>query len=161
MVDPVALREVESGDLEVFFEHQADPEATAMAAFPSRDRATFLKHWQGIRGKKTGLRRTIIVADAVAGYVVCFEQAGRRLIGYWIGREFWGRGIATRALAQFLDLVPERPLEALVAKRNRGSIRVLEKCGFERIGEGTVPDLPGDEIVEEYVYSLGRSGGPN
>jgi RimJ/RimL family protein N-acetyltransferase len=51
-------------------------------------------------------------------------------VGYWLGRSYWGRGIATRALALFLPLVPARPLYAHVASHNTGSMRVLVKCGF-------------------------------
>jgi RimJ/RimL family protein N-acetyltransferase len=66
----------------------------------------------------------------VAGYVGSWTQDGVRLIGYWIGREHWGRGVATRALDTFLDIVSARPLFAHLANRNVGSMRVLEKCGF-------------------------------
>ena len=46
------------------------------------------------------------------------------------GRTFWGKGIATSALAKFLVVEKRRPLLAVVAKHNAGSIRVLEKCEF-------------------------------
>lgn len=159
MVDRVTLRDVEPEDLERFYEHQTDVEALAMAAFRPRDRAAFLEHWTRIRNDDAVYSKTILAAGEVAGHVVCFEQSGRRLVGYWLGREFWARGIATRALGQFLEQVPERPLEAFVAKHNLGSIRVLEKCGFRRTGEGTAPDPAGGEAVEEYVYALGAPAG--
>jgi hypothetical protein len=41
----VRIRTVEDKDLDVFFDHQADPEATEMAAFPARDKDQFAKHW--------------------------------------------------------------------------------------------------------------------
>lgn len=157
MSDRVTLRDVERADLDAFFEHQSDPQAAAMAAFAPRDRAAFAAHWDEILADESVHRMTIAVGEKVAGYVVCFEQAGRRLVGYWIGREFWGRGIATRALRQFLARCPERPLEALVAKHNPASIRVLEKCGFERSGETENAAGPGGVVVEEYLYSLGRT----
>ena len=34
------------------------------------------------------------------GNIGCWEQEGRRPVGYWIGREFWGKGLATRALQE-------------------------------------------------------------
>jgi RimJ/RimL family protein N-acetyltransferase len=50
-------------------------------------------------------------------------------VGYWIGREYWGKGVATEALSQFLAHAEvRRPLHAAVAKHNVGSIRVLEKA---------------------------------
>jgi RimJ/RimL family protein N-acetyltransferase len=71
----------------------------------------------------------------VAGNLVSWMQSGRRLFGYWIGQDFWGRGIATRALAECLPQVTQRPLFAYVARHNVGSIRVLEKCDFELAGK--------------------------
>ena len=76
----------------------------------------------------------------------------RRLIGYWVGREHWGRGIATAALDAFLGLIDDRPLYAIVAVHNKGSIRVLEKCGFE-IQEGPQRGADG---IEELLMVLGR-----
>jgi RimJ/RimL family protein N-acetyltransferase len=67
-------------------------------------------------------------------------------VGYWVGREFWGRGIATRALAAFLDEVSERPIYAGVADTNLASIRVLEKCGFT-VAESNAEEHPGEVLM--------------
>ena len=61
---------------------------------------------------------------------------GHREVTWWIGREDWGRGIATRALQEFLQLEATRPLYARAASDNAASIRVLTKCGFLIVGEG-------------------------
>ena len=128
--EPV-LREVVEADLPTFYEYQRDPEAHRLADVPPRDRSGFFAHWTAnILGNDAIVVRTVVVDGLVAGHVVCWEQGGRRLIGYWLGREFWGRGVGTSALAQFLRLVPFRPLHATVAPHNRASIRVLQKCGF-------------------------------
>src|SRR5262245_32858795 len=130
MPGDVRLVEITTDHLPVLFEQQLDPEASRMAAFPPRDREAFMIHWTKILANPTGTNRTILAGGRVAGYVVAFLMEGETLIGYWLGREFWGQGIATRALAAFLPLVRARPLLAHVAKHNVGSIRVLEKCGF-------------------------------
>jgi RimJ/RimL family protein N-acetyltransferase len=97
----------------------------------------------------------VLFGGQVAGNVVSFEQDGQREVGYWIGRRFWGMGVATAALSAFLDLVETRPLYACVAKHNVASIRVLEKCGFEISGEDSGPsDVPGVE-VEGFILELG------
>jgi RimJ/RimL family protein N-acetyltransferase len=132
---PTRLREVESPDLEVFFEQQLDAEATWMAAFPARDREAFHAHWQRILRDATVVARTVVVDGAVAGNVVSFVHEGVREVGYWLGKPFWGRGIATVALREFLAVDAVRPLYAAAAEHNVGSIRVLEKCGFVRCGE--------------------------
>ena len=137
----VALRDVSDGDLETFFEHQLDPEATSMAGFPARDREAHMAHWQRIRRDPTVTTRTILLDGAVAGNIVSWEQDENWEVGYWLGREYWGKGVATAALSQFLEVVTTRPLFAHVAKHNTGSIRVLEKCGFIFDSE------TGDEIV--------------
>jgi RimJ/RimL family protein N-acetyltransferase len=126
----VRLRAVRDADLEVFFEHQRDPAAYAMAAFSPRERDAFMAHWHKILRDDATVIRTVLWDGGVAGYVMSFLRGDTREVGYWIGREVWGRGIATRALSQFLRLVAARPLYAGVAMSNAASIRVLEKCGF-------------------------------
>lgn len=150
----VSLRDVTEDDLPVFFEHQLDPEATRMAAFPARDRSAFMAHWRRLLADDTVVKKTVISDGRVAGNVVSFEQDGEREVGYWLGRRYWGKGVATAALSAFLDLVETRPLYARVAKHNVGSIRVLEKCGFEITGEESEPsDTPG-EVTESFVLRL-------
>ncbi|MFG1626599.1 GNAT family N-acetyltransferase [Kribbella sp. NPDC049227] len=154
MTHEVRLRQVEDRDLEVFFDHQADPIANGMAAVPARDKDEFAAHWAKIRGDDTKILRTIVADGAVAGNVVSWEQDGQQMLGYWVGRDLWGRGVATQALTQFLIEMPTRPLTAHVVAHNAGSIRVLEKCGFQRdrAQEATAP--PPDDGIQEYVYVL-------
>lgn len=154
---PVSLRPVRTEDLPVFFVHQLDPEATRLAAFPSRDRDAFFAHWTtNILGNPAALNRTILAGDQVAGNIGAWTDAAShdRFIGYWLGREFWGRGIASAALSQFLRFEATRPLKAHVAQHNLGSIRVLEKAGFARVGEEAFP-LPDGARLVELSYLLG------
>jgi RimJ/RimL family protein N-acetyltransferase len=133
----VHLRNVETNDLPLFFEHQRDPIAVAMVAFRSRDRAAFDQHWAKLLADDSLLKKTIVVVSAVsaeeqvAGNIGSWTTEGRREVGYWIDRAFWGRGVATEALSAFLRLEQTRPLYAGVAKHNVASIRVLQKCGFK------------------------------
>ena len=131
----VQLRDVEAQDLALFFEHQRDPVAVEMVMFRSRDAAEFAQHWAKLLADETNLKQTIIVDGQVAGNIGSWTSAeGQREVGYWIDRAFWGRGVATAALAAFLRLEPTRPLHAGVAKHNLASIRVLQKCGFTITG---------------------------
>ena len=148
MSDEVQLRNVEPDDLEVFYEQQLDPDATRMAAFPSRDRAAFDAHWAtNILGNPAATTQTILVDGQVAGNIGSWVQEDVRLVGYWIGKEYWGRGVATHALSLFLRIVTERPIHAHVVRHNAGSIRVLEKCGFTLDHEDTA-GVDGSDIVE-------------
>jgi RimJ/RimL family protein N-acetyltransferase len=148
MTDEVRLRSIEPNDLAIFYEQQLDADATRMAAFPSRDRAAFDAHWAtNILGNPAAINRTILVDDWVAGNIGSWSQVGVRLVSYWIGKEHWGKGVATRALAMFLNLVTERPLYAHVAKHNVASIRVLEKCGFSLEREES-DEISGEDVAE-------------
>lgn len=131
MTVDVRLRSIEPDDLAIFYEQQRDADAARMAACPIRDRTAFDAHWAtSILGNPAAINRTIVVDGQVAGNIGSWPQDGVRLVGYWIGKEHWGKGVATRALAAFLHFVTERPLYAHVAEHNIGSIRVLEKCRF-------------------------------
>lgn len=155
----VVLRDVTEDDLPILFEHQLDPEANRMAAFAPRDREAFMAHWSKILRDETAITRTVVFDGHVAGNVVSWlEQPGQRLVGYWIGKEFWGKGLATRALSEFVVAVPERPLFARVAKHNVASIRVLEKCGFTVTNDED--RAPGDAVddVEELLLRLNVEG---
>ena len=128
------LRAVTDQDVEIFFGHQAEPEASEMAVFPSRDRSAHFEHWKKIRQQPSTFLCTIESEGVVVGNIVSWVEDGVRELGYWVGREYWGRGIATTALTEFTDIVSDRPLIAHVAEINIGSHRVLSKCGFRKTG---------------------------
>jgi RimJ/RimL family protein N-acetyltransferase len=133
--DEVRLRDVEERDLEVFFEQQHDPEAARRSKFPPRDRERFMTHWATkVLGDPTVLVQTVTVDGDPAGNVVAWWDQDRRFIGYWFGRPYWGRGIGTKAVTLFLQQEQTRPLYADPYTGNTGSVRLLERCGFERTG---------------------------
>jgi RimJ/RimL family protein N-acetyltransferase len=141
------LRDVVESDLDVFFEHQREPEANEMAVFPARDREAFDAHWQRILADESTITKTIVEDGEVAGNLGSWMHDGRRFIGYWVGSEFWGKGVATRAVREFASGMSERPLYAWVASTNVGSIRVLEKSGFVQVGAHK-------NDVEELLFEL-------
>ncbi|QYM79105.1 GNAT family N-acetyltransferase [Horticoccus luteus] len=149
----VSLREVRPDDLPILFEHQCDPEAVRMAAFKSRDRDAFMAHWARIMANPACTLRTILADGGVAGNIGSWTDGAERLVGYWIGREFWGHGIASAALAQFLADETTRPLSAHVAKHNSASIQVLRKAGFTPVQKKSF-DLPEGTTIEEIVFRL-------
>jgi RimJ/RimL family protein N-acetyltransferase len=160
MESNVTLKDVTSADLPIFYQHQHDPEAADMAGFPSREWEPFIAHWNKILLNDSILKKTIIVDGEVAGNIVSFVQEGEREVGYWIGREHWGKGVATQALRQFLDLVKERPLYAHVAKHNAASLRVLQKCGFKmkQIEEASKAETSQDGEEFTLVLAAGEIG---
>ena len=148
------LRDVRESDLDAFYEHQRDPEASRMALFPARDRDAFYEHWRRILSDDSLTKKTIVHDEQVAGNVLCWQQDGRRLVGYWVGREFWGKGLATHALAELVEQMTARPLNAWVATSNLGSIRVLEKCGFVEVGRRAELDEKLGEPVAWLLFEL-------
>lgn len=150
----ISLHEPTLADLELFFEHQADPEGSRMVGSTPRSREAFFEHWVRTSADPTVTRKTVLYKGRVAGYVGRFERLGTPEICYWLGREFWGGGVASRALAIFLAADGRRPLWGRVAKRNPASVRVLEKCGFVISGEDRYAGPSGEEI-EEFILKLG------
>lgn len=151
MPNDVQLRAVLATDLPIFFEQQLVPEAIQMADFPPRNKAAFMAHWAKIMTDDSVLIQTILFNGDVAGNMVCFEQLGEREVGYWLGKGYWGKGIATQALKEFLKHIGTRPLYAHVAKHNIASRRVLEKCGFTVSGEDSFFSEALGKRVEEYI----------
>ncbi len=158
MTSDIRLRGVTPDDLAIFFEHQLDPDANRMAAFTAADptdRSAFMTRWVKLLADRAVVVRTVVAAEQIVGHVLSFEESGHREVSYWIGREHWGTGIATAALAEFLGVETTRPLYARVAKDNPGSIRVLEKCGFINIGESSGYSNARGGKVEEFVFEFG------
>ncbi|HXD11976.1 MAG TPA: GNAT family N-acetyltransferase [Anaerolineales bacterium] len=134
----VTLRFILETDLPILFQQQLDLEAVAMSAYPSKDKGEFMRHWEGILKNKAIVARTILYKEKIAGHIIYWKEGKyEQRVGYWIGKQFWGRGIATSALAELLDEVKIRPLYAHVANHNLASKRVLEKNGFALLEEGT------------------------
>ena len=155
------LREVREEDLAVLFEQWADPVAARMAAFTApdhMDRDAFERRWSRLRADETIINRAIVVDGDVAGTIGSWGDPGEREVTYWIGRSYWGRGIATSALNAFLTVDQSRPLHARVAYDNVGSRRVLEKCGFRVIAteRGFAGARSGE--IEEFVLRLDEPG---
>ncbi len=153
----ITLRPVQPEDLEVFYLNNKDPEAVWMAAFTAKDpadREAFDAHWARIMASDTVIIRTIEYHGEIAGSVLKYEMEGEAELSYWIGRAFWGQGIATAALKVFIKELEVRPLHARAAADNLGSIRVLEKCGFTRTGTDRYFANARGEEIEELIYIL-------
>ena len=158
----VSLRPVEPSDLDVFFGHMQDPGAVWMAAFTPpdpTDRSAFDAHWNRMLSDPSILVRTIVMAGNPVGHVASFDMMGDRELTYWLGRDVWGQGVATRALRLFLDIESTRPLIGRAARDNIGSIRVLAKCGFVHTGDARGFATARNEEIDEVVYELGADQG--
>ncbi|MGV9455687.1 GNAT family N-acetyltransferase [Streptomyces sp. NPDC003635] len=133
--DTVELRDVLEADLETFLAYEHDPEAVRRSRFAPRPRDRFIRHWkERVLGDPDCLVQTVTVDGEVAGNLCSWWDGDRRFVGYWLGRNHWGRGVGSRALALFLRHETVRPLYADPFKDNTASVRLLEKHGFRRTG---------------------------
>lgn len=158
MMLKVSLRQVIASDLPAFFEQQRDPAAVHMAAFTMKDpddRAAFDAHWARLLVDDSVIMRTIIVDGGVAGSVSSYVGDSGPEVTYWLGRDYWGRGIATAALVEFLKVQTTRPIFARAAADNLASLRVLQKCGFIITGRDQGFANARDRIIDEYLLELG------
>ncbi|MDX5997074.1 GNAT family N-acetyltransferase [Shewanella oneidensis MR-1] len=145
----VSLRPITQSDLELIFAHQLDPVACQLAQFPPRDREAFYRHWQqNILGQEAVLALGIEVEGQLVGNICHWHADGQALIGYWIDRAHWGRGIATLTLSVFLPLVRSRPLFAHVAQHNVASQRVLLRHGFVKTGNVIQEEADTASLIE-------------
>lgn len=153
----IILRNVIEDDLPIFFKHQQNREANDMAAFTRKDPNNwegFTTHWNKILMDKDIIKQTIIVENNVVGHILRFEQFGEPEVSYWIGKEYWGKGIATKALREFLKHITIRPLYARAAKDNAGFLKVLKKCRFIITGEDSGFSNTRGEDVEEFILTI-------
>ena len=144
-------------DLNSFFQFQLDEKANYLAAFTAKDRhdkAAYISKYSKFLTEPTINMQTIKVNGVIAGSVSKFEIDNEAERTYWIDRKFWGQGIATAALKEFLKSELTRPIRGRVAFDNYGSQKVLEKCGFIKTGTDKGFANARQEEVEEYIYSL-------
>jgi RimJ/RimL family protein N-acetyltransferase len=107
----------------------------------------------------------IVVSDRLAGGIGYtlhgdVERVGAE-VGYWIGVECWGRGVATEAVRQVTRLAFERHPElrrlyAMPYVTNLASARVLQKAGYTC--EGTLREniIKDGQVLDQFMYSILR-----
>ena len=153
----VSLRPIEDRDLDAIYRHVTDPESIRMAAFTAEDqtdRGAFLARMARLRADTGVSNRIIDVDGAVAGTIASFRIDDRLEVTYWVDRAHWGKGIASAALQLLLSETAERPVFARAASDNLGSLRVLEKAGFRRVGVDRGFARGRGEEIEETILRL-------
>jgi RimJ/RimL family protein N-acetyltransferase len=153
----ITLAEVKKDDLNVFFQFQLDKEASYLAAFTAKDtndETAYIERYSRYLTDPSIHMRTIMADGEIAGSISKYVMEEEAEITYWIDRKFWGKGIATAALSAFLHLEQSRPIYGRVAFDNFGSQRVLEKCGFVKIGTDKGFANARQTEIEEYIYKL-------
>lgn len=153
----IILRPTEIVDLELFFTFQLDKEASYLAAFTPKDptdKIAYIEKYTKLLNDPAINMRTIIVDNAIVGSIAKFEMEGDAEITYWIDKNFWGNGVATAALKEFLIIENTRPIFGRTAFDNLSSQRVLEKCRFVKVGTDKGFANARQAEIEEFIYKL-------
>ena len=153
----IKLRPTEIADLDILFQFQTDKEGGYLAAFMSKDptdKSAYITKYTKLLADPTINNQTIFLDNRIVGSVAKFVMEGDPEITYWIDRKYWGQGIATKALSQLLAIETIRPIFGRVAFDNFGSQRVLEKCGFVKIGTDRGFANARQAEIEEFIYKL-------
>ena len=144
-------------DLETLFVFQLNKEANYLAAFTSKDptdKTAYMEKWTKLLADKNINMQTILFNGIIAGSIAKYEIEGNSEITYWIGKDYWGQGIATLALKKFLNIEKVRPIYGRVAFDNFGSQKVLEKCGFKKTGTDKGFANFRKKEIEEIIFKL-------
>lgn len=153
----IKLRPTEISDLDFLFQFQTDKEGGYLAAFMPKDptdKAAYIAKYTKLLSDPTVNNQTIIIDNVIVGSIAKFVMEGDTEITYWVDRKYWGQGIATKALKELLVIETTRPVFGRVAFDNFGSQKVLEKCGFVKIGMDKGFANARQAEIEEYIYKL-------
>lgn len=150
----ISLRGLVAEDLPTLFAFQSDEEANRMAVVNPRSADAFDEHWDRVLADPQIFVRAIVAEGALAGSVTCFPLDESHWIGYWLGRQYWGRGIATRAVSLMLTQLDHRPLFARIASSNTASCRLVERLGFTIAETCFSPETDRFPACHETIYRL-------
>lgn len=158
----VSLRPLKSTDVDAFLTWAGDPEVTWNL---------FWDHYTDVEVARSFLRDVaekhpwfmgICLGGIPVGAITLdhgkYRASVRAELGYVISKALWGKGIATAAVKialeqGFKDLGVQR-IEALVDPENTGSIKVLEKSGFEKEGVLTKYVVHRGKIRDRSIYAI-------
>lgn len=106
----------------------------------------------------------IDVAGTAAGAIslIFKDDISRRgaEIGYWLGRQHWGQGIATAAVRELSEYALANfdlcRLYAIILAENTASARVLEKSGYELEGRLRQSITKAGRTMDALIYALVR-----
>lgn len=153
----IKLRPTKIADLDILFQFQLNKEGGYLAAFMPKDptdKAAYIAKHTKLLSDPTVNNQTVTIDNIIVGSIAKFVMDGDTEITYWIDRKFWGQGIATKVLKKFLVIETTRPVFGRVAYDNFGSQKVLEKCGFIKVGNDKGFANARQKEIEEFIYKL-------
>jgi len=163
----LTLRRPVQADAEMIFRRYAsDPRVTRFMAWPTHESVAQTEAWLAYAEAEWGRwpANALLIIHREDGRLLGatgldFETATRAETGYVLAHDAWGQGFATEALLAMVELARSLAVAELVAgvhPKHGGSIRVLEKGGFElrehQVGSGSFPNLEADLSRDRLVY---------
>ena len=124
--------------------------------------------WVGIASVTEPQTSFAITVDdlAVGGIGILLQEDVHRRsaeIGYWLGEDYWGRGIVTEAVRRVTDWAFENfdlcRIFAHVFAWNPASMRVLEKAGYEYEGRLRQSVTKDGQTIDQVIYAIIREDG--
>ena len=149
----ILLRPWQDSDAESLYKYACEPDVGTRAGWPPHKSVEESR--EIIRTVFNNDTTWAIVLKAAGevigamGYMPEYElnlpaREGETLVGYWIGKPYWNRGICTEALLLMLDHIRKGTnYTSLIGSHyidNPASGRVMEKCGFKPTGETAVDE---------------------
>ena len=153
----IKLRPTKISDLDILFKFQLDRESGYLAAFMPKDptdKSAYISKYTKLLDDPRVNNQTITLDNIIVGSIAKFVMDGNTEITYWIDRKFWGQGIAKKAVKEFLTIETTRPIFGRVAFDNFGSQKVLENCGFNKVGTDKGFANARQMEIEEFIYKL-------
>ena len=163
----LVLRPFGEGDAASLYEYARDPDVGPAAGWPPH----------GSEAESLEIIRTVFSAPHV--FALALKETGRVIgsagfvdghrtelpgpddeIGYWVGKPYWGRGLAPEAVRELLRYgfqdLRLRTVWCNHYEGNAKSQRVIEKCGFYyRFSEETEVVLLGERRLTHF-YAVTR-----
>ena len=158
----IQLRELEEQDADALVKHLNNEVVirylTGRIPFPYTQKDA---EWWIQTGHKEGIVRAIQYEEEFAGVIGVhsgsYHHAKNAEIGYWLGEDFWGKGIATKSVgimtARAFQTKNIVRIYAPVFAPNKLSMRVLEKNGYTLDAVFRKNVFKNGELFDEHVYS--------
>jgi len=177
LTDRLLLRDITEADAELLFDLDSDPEvmryigprpAPDVSWYRDRTRTVYMPYqmhpWHGVRlvfdrtsGQFLGWIFLRVATAAKFAREIGWTRSDEVEVGFRYHRSAWGRGVATEAATQLVQIAFDDPATTAVVAcalaGNRGSLRVLEKLGLTRVGEVMLPE------TSEPTVKLARAKG--
>jgi [ribosomal protein S5]-alanine N-acetyltransferase len=153
----IKLKSTKFADLDILFRFQLYKEVKNLAAVRTKyqpNKTAYITKYTKLLNDPSINNQTIFINNIIVGSIAKFERDNDAEVTYLIDKNFWGQGIATIALKQFLTIEIARPIFGRTAFDNFASQRVLEKCDFKKIGKNTYFANERQSEIEELIYKF-------